>query len=278
MRTYPFPVNYFSNIFSPIKMFTQRGVLSIWQIVLILFLLNGLMVMPLSTYIGQTQSVDINDYLPAASAMIDQNLLEGFQKFYSSANPTTQPPFFTSQTEAEKNIQDQAQGLAFYPQGFIIKEQNRVFDQTFVNPQAIAEITNLQALRDYLSQAWFSANRLAVILTRFFNVWLLSVVNFIFVLLGSAFLLWLTKFGHMFTIGSFNQAFQLCLNAMGLATLLAVLAGIVLQSPQVLTILQSGLFVLILLWVYWKTHYNDHYVEKVLSLGEEELDDRQSYR
>lgn len=258
-----FPINYFLTIFSPLKIFTNRGKYKIWQLALIVLLLNGLMVLPLANAIGRMSSVNLDEFFPKVVSQLSDNTLARYNTYVSDWGldiHEVDQEFFPDQESAIEALNQKVNGLVFYPQGFALRESELSFLQEFDSQLPLKEFSDLEQWIDFLGNQWFEKNRLSIIMTRFINVWLLNIINFLGLLFGSALLLWLTRFGRMFTIGGFLQAFGLCINAMGLATLISLVIGLILADPQIMTLLQSSLFVLVLLWSYWKTHFNDEYV------------------
>lgn len=256
-----FPINYFTNIFSAKKIFKNRQQLIWWQILLIILLLNGLMLMPLSVQLGKIQSANLNDFVPNALATMNDDTVQQFNQMVEQGTVAETGQFIPSINEVDSDSLVE-NSILIAPDGFIIKEgKNPEIKQTYDEELPLTTVADKEALIALLSQHWFQANRLSIVLTNFINVWFLMFFNFVGLLLGTAFLLWLTKFGKIFTIANFNEALQLSLNTFGLPTLIAMLMGFLLKDPNVMALTQSTLYILLLLWVYWKTHFNDHYVE-----------------
>lgn len=257
-----FPINYFTTVFSVQKIFKNRHQLSLWQIILVILLLNGLMTMPLSVQLGQIQSANLNDFVPHALSTITAETVQRYNQMVQSQSVEANPQFTGSiQTVQANSLKSDTVILA--PDGFIIKEgKNAAIIQPFSDKIPLETVQDQEALIVHLSKHWFQANRLSIVLTNFINVWMLMFFNFVGLLLGTAFLLWLTKFGKLFTIASFIEALQLSLNAFGLPTFIASVIGFFVKDPNVMALTQSTLYILLLLWVYWKTHFNDYYLEQ----------------
>lgn len=256
-----FPLNYFTTIFSAKKIFQNRRQLTWWQILLIVLLLNGLMLMPLSVQLGNIQSANLNDFVPRALATINEQTVQQFNQMVEQGTVETTTQFIPSIRDLNtESLVDNS--ILIASDGFIIKEGKKPeIKQTYSEGVALEKVADKEALIALLSLHWFQANRLSVVLTNFINVWLLMFFNFVGLLLGTAFLLWLTKFGKIFTIETFNEALQLSLNTFGLPTLFAMILGFLLKDPNAMALTQSTVYILLLLWVYWKTHFNDQYVE-----------------
>lgn len=261
-----FPINYFINIFSPIKIFKNRKVLKIWQIGLIVLLLNALMLIPLSFQIGNMQTANLEDFVPKALSKIDDQFLREYNQSIQNGNLVISenkvPNFYTSLDEAKKvSIKDS--DILIASNGFIIKEKDKpLIEQTFAPSSEFNQVETKEELVKNLSQHWFDSNRMAIVLTNFINIWILLITNFTGLLLGTGFILWLTHFAKIFTIETFNEALQLSLNAFGLPTLIAMLIGLLAKEPNSMALIQSSSYILWLLFVFWKTHFNDRYLDK----------------
>lgn len=264
-----FPLNYFTTIFSPVKIFKNRNQLSWGQIPLIILLLNALMLMPLSVLIGNTRSANLSDYVPNTMATINEQFVDHYNQYITGGKviilPEQQNEFFMSDfAKAKEEILTKENRIIITNEGFLIKERNKpLIEQQFIEGIALTTANSIDDLVQQLSNHWFKQNRIAIVMTNFINIWLLMMINFVTLLCGTALLFWLTRFGKIFTIRTFFESFQLSLNAFGLPTLIAMLVGFIVKSPNAIILSQSTLYILLLLWVYWKTHFNDHYVEQL---------------
>lgn len=257
-----FPVNYFATIFSPIKIFINRHYLSLWQIGLIILLLNGLMLLPLSSALGNVQSADLNNFVPKAIATLSEETIDSFNHTIIDSEKSDRANFVASIDDVQLPLASEFE-IVFAKDGFIIQEGNKpTIKQSFLPTIPLKKVASKEELVTLLSNHWFQANRLAIVLTNFINIWILMFFNFIGILLGASFLIWLTKFGKIFSIHTFSEAFQIVLNAFGLPTLIAMMIGFLVKDPNSLILTQSTLFILNLLWVYWKTHFNDNYLKR----------------
>lgn len=262
-----FPINYFSTIFSSIKIFKNRKQLKWWQIILVIFLLNGLMLMPLSIQLGKINTVDLNQYVSNAIETLDSDIIEKFNRMLNQGEINVPESMQNSAFASDFNTARESLGdestFIITNEGFLIKEENKpLIEQRFLSHLPLQPVNSINDLVQQLSMHWFHANRLSIILTNFINIWFLMIVDFLGLLFGTAGLFWLTRFGKIFTIRSFNEAFQLSLNAFGLPTLFAMIFGFISKDPNGMILVQSTGYILLLLWVYWKTHFNDGYVHK----------------
>lgn len=265
-----FPLNYLSVIGSPVKVFVQRSFLRIWQMVFIVLVLVSFIMLPSAKWIGSLSSIDLQQYAPSALLTISEDEVSQFnsaKRVNTSLEFEAGGDFYLNEEQGRQALESAKDGFAFYPQGVLFKDnQSAIIKITYLTGQegTIPQVEGKEGLITYLSDRWLEQGYLGHVMYLFVQVWFLNVFNFVGLLLGAAFLLWLTRFGQYFTIGTFRQAFHLCLNAIALPTLIGVGVAFLSNSPQVLTIVQSSLFVLYLLWVYWKTHFSDKYIASVL--------------
>ncbi|WP_236682929.1 MULTISPECIES: DUF1189 family protein [unclassified Streptococcus] len=135
------------------------------------------------------------------------------------------------------------------------------------NMQTVAEISyqhlktkdfqNRDSLTQALSRAWFQENRLTTSLLLMSVSGLILAANFIILLLDASGILYLTKKSNFFDFQTFKECVNFSLNCLGLPTILAALIGLLGQPiPSVITI-QNMLFVLIMIWVFFKTKFRD---------------------
>ena len=112
-----------------------------------------------------------------------------------------------------------------------------------------------------MSQQWFWSNRTSIVLTNYIQLSVLIIVSLLFLVLGSSFFLSFMRKNDMYDINSFSEALTIVLNCLGLPTLIAMVIGLISGNPTTMLTVQGLLFVLMLMWVYWKTHFNDTYVQ-----------------
>lgn len=154
-------------------------------------------------------------------------------------------------------------GVILTPTSFLIKEVERpLIQQTYLTNSSLTSVESPEGLINELSRQWFESNRLAIVLTNFINVWVLIFLSSLLILLGSSLFLSFMRLSSLYSIQSYREALHVCLHAFLLPTLLAMLLGFFTQDPIMMLTLQGIAFVLVLLWIYWKTHFQDQYVEK----------------
>ena len=141
--------------------------------------------------------------------------------------------------------------------GAISKENKEL---ATVSYQAI----NQESLRDKksftqaISSDWFRDNRLPVSLFLVIFSGFLSTVNYLILILGASFFLYLTRKSRLFSLQTFKECFNCILNCLGLPILLSVFISLLFHQVFTTTIMiQNVLFVLYLAMVFYKTHFRD---------------------
>lgn len=270
-----FPLNYLKNSFSPILSFTKRQYLKVWQMIILLFVLTGCLLMPMSFSLGRINQVSLNDFVPEAMSIISPEFVTNIQQLNSTADgleiPTdriildegsTMLAIIEDEAAALEAIENKT-GVILTPTSFLIKEVERpLIQQTYLTNSSLTSVESPEGLINELSRQWFESNRLAIVLTNFINVWVLIFLSSLLILLGSSLFLSFMRLSSLYSIQSYREALHVCLHAFLLPTLLAMLLGFFTQEPIMMLTLQGIAFVLVLLWIYWKTHFQDQYVEK----------------
>lgn len=270
-----FPLNYIKYSFSPILSFTKRQYLKVWQMIILLFVLTGCLLMPMSFSLGRINQVSLNDFVPEAMSIISPEFVTNIQQLNSTADgleiPTdriildegsTMLAIIEDEAAALEAIENKT-GVILTPTSFLIKEVERpLIQQTYLTNSSLTSVESPEGLINELSRQWFESNRLAIVLTNFINVWVLIFLSSLLILLGSSLFLSFMRLSSLYSIQSYREALHVCLHAFLLPTLLAMLLGFFTQDPIMMLTLQGIAFVLVLLWIYWKTHFQDQYVEK----------------
>jgi len=141
------------------------------------------------------------------------------------------------------------------------EDSSSLFYQPYTGDKAMNEVEDVESLKTLMSQQWFWSNRTSIVLTNYIQLSVLIIVSLLFLVLGSSFFLSFMRKNDMYDINSFSEALTIVLNCLGLPTLIAMVIGLISGNPTTMLTVQGLLFVLMLMWVYWKTHFNDTYVQ-----------------
>ncbi|MDO4670176.1 MAG: DUF1189 family protein [Aerococcus sp.] len=273
-----FPLNYLKATVDARYGFQQRQALNWWQMVLVILVLHSFLLLPLSISIAKTEQIDLAELMPKAMASVDQNVVAALQplafddgKFMIeqdqvvSDNDTTFVATMKDPKQGEARFNGRS-GVVFTPEWFILSEgAGQLQKAPYLASADFSAIKTASDLKKSLSQQWYATNRVAYNLVRVIEVGALILTNLVFLLFGAALLLYLTHFSPLFTIKTYHGALSICLYALGLPSVVAIMASVFTKDPLVAMNVQAIGFVLMLVWSYWKTHFNDQYVEQQLS-------------
>ena len=269
-----FPINYFITAFSAVKSFTHRQYLKHWQKLVVMILLASLMMIPLSFQLGRTTGADLTNYVPEVMDYIDESVVQELNALDNSGTDLmiTEEKIIKENdeliiclapsTEAAETLLSDRGGIIYTSDQTIFGEDSSsLFYQPYTGDKAMNEVEDVESLKTLMSQQWFWSNRTSIVLTNYIQLSVLIIVSLLFLVLGSSFFLSFMRKNDMFDINSFSEALTIVLNCLGLPTLIAMVIGLISGNPTTMSTVQGLLFVLMLMWVYWKTHFNDTYVQ-----------------
>lgn len=269
-----FPINYFITAFSAVKSFTHRQYLKHWQKLVVMILLASLMMIPLSFQLGRTTGADLTNYVPEVMDYIDESVVQELNALDNSGTDLmiTEEKIIKENdeliiclapsTEAAETLLSDRGGIIYTSDQTIFGEDSSsLFYQPYTGDKAMNEVEDVESLKTLMSQQWFWSNRTSIIITNYIQLSVLIIVSLLFLVLGSSFFLSFMRKNDMYDINSFSEALTIVLNCLGLPTLIAMVIGLISGNPTTMLTVQGLLFVLMLMWVYWKTHFNDTYVQ-----------------
>ena len=269
-----FPINYFITAFSAVKSFTHRQYLKHWQKLVVMILLASLMMIPLSFQLDRTTGADLTNYVPEVMDYIDESVVQELNALDNSGTDLmiTEEKIIKENdeliiclapsTEAAETLLSDRGGIIYTSDQTIFGEDSSsLFYQPYTGDKAMNEVEDVESLKTLMSQQWFWSNRTSIVLTNYIQLSVLIIVSLLFLVLGSSFFLSFMRKNDMYDINSFSEALTIVLNCLGLPTLIAMVIGLISGNPTTMLTVQGLLFVLMLMWVYWKTHFNDTYVQ-----------------
>ena len=266
-----FPLNYFLTIFNATKCFSNRRYLKIWQRIILLLLLTSILLIPISIHLTTMERVYLTDYFPQPIQLIDQEVMNDLQANFGRdtvIRDDQEGVIKTVETQTiSENMLNSDVKLIFATDEYLIANNATNYTiQPYYDRDQLLAITDVEEFVVQLSADWFQANRLAVMLSNLAYIWLLIVISLILIIVGSTFFIGLMKKNQRFDIHSFDEANQLTFNTLGVPTLLSAMLGILILNPVQILTLHGLFYVLMLIWVYYKTHFNDTYVLEKLEL------------
>ena len=238
---------------------------------------TALSLMPLSLRINGLQSVDITEYMPSLERTMTADFLAAYQDFNwdqvanqgqsSQEDDKVRQAFVKDESQAETLLKEGSGLAASQDQVFIKEGDQPIFVQDLGQDNPLLKSQDPQMVLKDLSQLWFKDNRLSLIVIQLLNVAIILFTNnLIFIGVVSA-LVYLMHLSRRFTIGSYKEALTIVLNAFGGASLLAMIAAFAGLDPLAMISLQGFAFIASLMASYWKTHFNDDYLEDIQKRG-----------
>ncbi len=275
-----FPMNYFQTIVSPTKIFKHRQYLSVFQSIVIIVFLHALLMMPVSLQLATLDQVDLSVYFPTLVEEIDHDfvaeLKEAYQSEYTQIikdEPTFYSAFYVNDS-VDTEIINQENYFILTPTQLYIGESSDW--ELLVNNEKLVAAEDAPAFINQLGIAFMQQNRLPIFITSLLNVSLLIFLQLMILIFGTSFILSLMKYTTLFDIQGFKQAFQMVLNSLGLPTLIASGLGLFSVDVSLMLSLQGIFFLLMLSLSYWKTHFNDRYLEKRLKQNKQ-MDEKEVF-
>lgn len=256
----PYPFSYFSTLLHPKKMFANRQALSLWQRLFTTLFLIALLAIPASIQILKLGTYPLELFLNGVDSPLTEQVITdladhssivdgqftytGEQSYHNISFGDTIPEEtgFTYQFSKEKLI--------------IRKDHTIVVDISYQGFDS-SSFTSKTALMTKISQVWFQQNRLVISITILsLSIFLLGF-NLLFIAFGATFFLYLTKKSRLFQLHSFKECYNLVLYCLGLPSIIACLTGLMGQPVTTVILVQNILFVLVLLWVFFSTKFQD---------------------
>lgn len=263
-----FPANYFEAWTSPVKMFTKRKSMKWWQMILTFVFLFALVLTPVPLYYQQKTTVDIGEYMPEVSQMLNDRELQqiartasyarGEYSFGKSQVLKDEKGRLTGINLSRKQV-DKAKAAVVMCDRFFYLRDRKVTYKIFYDEK---NAPNEGRLKDQIVRTWYLRNKAAIAFSMMFLVGSIFLMTDVLIILVGSIFLWLARKSPMITIGSFREAVNVMLNVLGPASLLAFVFGTLHFDLSLMTAVQSAAAIILMLVVYTKTHFNDYYVEK----------------
>ncbi|RDW15612.1 DUF1189 domain-containing protein [Oceanobacillus chungangensis] len=269
MKTDTFPLNYFKTIWTPIKVFKGRHQLNWLQIIIIILFLNALIMIPVSLSFAKMDSFPIEGTFPNAFSLIDESVVTAMKEAeFSNGEMELHSSFLyksdkggiggsLSKEEADELIKEE-NAILFLANRLLIKEgKNPVSEVKYTKDFSVKNITTVNELKTAISQQWFIQNKSFVVGSLILAVFSLSLASIVFIVLGSSIFIYFTRKGQFSSIKTFKESVNLIVNAMGLATLMSMVIGVIRYDMITILLIQSFGTVLMILAVFYKTRFSD---------------------
>ena len=264
----PYPFNYFASIFDFRSSFANRKKLSWFQMLFTSFFLISITLVPVALQNAQLKTYPLTTFVSDVFDPLSTDVMKDIQEHVVikdqelTYNGTT-PVHKSSKGQvilgqAIKATDNKDLTLSFDRKHLVISKEQK--ELATISYQAINQ-KSLQDKKNFtqaISSDWFRENRLPVSLFLIVFSGFLSTVNYLILILGASFFLYLTRKSRLFSLQTFKECFNCILNCLGLPILLSVLISLLFHQVFTTTIMiQNVLFVLYLAMVFYKTHFRD---------------------
>lgn len=270
LKTDVFPLNYVKNIWSPLKAFKNRFVLTWPMMIVVIIFLNALMVIPVTLNYAEMESFPLEEYYPiAASQLVDDQVLDEIQTVVVNEGQLSIPEPFQienaygevvgglSLDEIENHISS-PNFIAFQENQLIIAEEGLpTATVLYTRDVSFGEMETKEEIVEEISRQWFNQNRVLIVLIFSFLISTFLLFMLLFLVFGSSFLLYLTKKGSLTTIKTYKESVNLILNSLAVPTFLAMLFGLFYFELYIMVTIQSLGMAAYLFWIWYKVQFND---------------------
>ncbi|MHC5375038.1 hypothetical protein ACYSNU_14700 [Enterococcus sp. LJL120] len=273
MKAEQFPINYFSGIASPRKIFLGRKNFSWFQLIFIYIFLNALLLIPVTLNLATSYQFSLADSLPEVAALLDDQTAAAFSELpiengeletseSTILNQSADGIVGVNLTEAE--LAGQTTVVNFTPTTWQITglqgEREYSFELYYTDSLNPSQATSGAALQKLLGQQFFANQRLPIIISALLATGFLLFVMNLFLVLGSAFFLWLTKKSSFSSIGSFKESLSIIIQCLGLGTILAFVFGLIYYDVTMMIAVQMLTMIILLFAIYIRTKFKDQKV------------------
>lgn len=264
----PYPFNYFASIFHFRSSFANRKKLSWFQMIFTSFFLISMTLIPVALQNAQLSTYPLTTFVSDVFDPLSDDVMKDIKEHVVindhelTYNGTT-PVHKSSKGQvilghAVKASDSKDLTLSFDCKHLVISKEQK--ELATISYQAINQksLQNKKNFTQAISSDWFRENRLPVSLFLIIFSGFLSTVNYLILILGASFFLYLTRKSRLFSLQTFKECFNCILNCLGLPILLSVFISLLFHQVFTTTIMiQNVLFVLYLAMVFYKTHFRD---------------------
>jgi maltodextrin utilization protein YvdJ len=277
MKKLAFPMNYFSVIFSPVRMFIGRSNLSWGNILFIFIFLQACLILPVSVHFAKANSFELKQVMPGTMDLIDQPFVDQLSSYslhdgvlsggngdvilksdsgvaMISLNGTTAPDADNAiiMKKSEMELKDKA--------GYTFKVK-------YTNNTSLSNIESPTDLINWISSQWYTQNKAFLFITMILMVGSILVGSALMLILFTSLFLWMTKHSSFSSISTFKEALNLTMNALGLPTLLSMIAGLIFFDITIIIAIQSLGMVLMVAFIFFKTRFSQDRAMQICEIG-----------
>lgn len=254
----PYPFSYFSNLLIARKAFSGRRSLTLWQQLLTTLFLISLLLIPTVLEISRLETYPLDTIVNGIYEPLTEEVMADLQTVKITDGQLSYEGKQYPQVYFSDTVQ-RTDGFSyqFTANQLVIRNQQDVLAELPYRHFSSADFASKDALTQAISRAWFRENRMMASLLLIGISSLLVSFNLLFLILGASGILYLTKKTPYFDFQTFRECYTFTLNCLGLPTILASLLGILGQPILTVIMAQNMLFILMLIWVFYKTQFRD---------------------
>lgn len=264
MLLYPF--TYFSSLFGFRRPFTNRRLLSWFQLIFTSFFLIALTLIPVALQNQQLSHYPLTTFVENAFDPLTDDVLndlkENVQIKDQKLSYNGQTPIHKSKNGKvllghQKTVPTSADLTLYFDTDALHIRKDQTDLAIFYQSVDQASLKDKKSLTNAISKDWFSQNRPTISLFLLLLSGGLLTINFLIVAFGASGFLYLTKRSRLFSFVTLKECYNFILNCLGLPTLIATFMGLLGQNFTTMITIQNILFVLYLVIIFYKTHFRD---------------------
>ena len=269
MNTEVFPINYFKSIWTPIQAFKRRHALNWFQIILVIFFLIALILIPVSLNYASVGTTPLEDYYPNALELIDQEVVDEVSQYeYENGEMLMDESFIIEMDDgivagglSEEDWQPYSETdtfLLFEKNQFLVRDENIATTSVlYTNDFSLEGMDNPEEIKNELSRQWDSQNNVIMVLVFSLMIGVFLLIMSVLLILGSAFILYLTRTGSVTSITTYKESVNLMVNLLSLPTILSMLLGIFYFDIYLMVAVQTLGLLIMLIILFYQTQFND---------------------
>ena len=264
---YPYPISYFASLFPIKESFYWRKILNWIQIVFTSIFLISLNLAPIAIQTASRPSQNLDTFIDGVYHPLTE---EAVQDLYAHME-LSEGKLSYSGEQADRQSDQGRLLLGHQDQVQVGQELTLYFDQDslkiYKKEKLLADISyqgmqkddfvNKGSLKEVLNRNWYQQNRMVISLGLVMGAGLMLTFNFLLLIVGASFFLYLTRKSRLFSFRTAKECVNFVLNCLGLPSILACLVGLIGQPLPNMLLVQNILFVLILVLIFYQTHYRD---------------------
>ncbi|RLK64217.1 hypothetical protein D3H64_00110 [Atopobacter sp. AH10] len=270
-----FPLRFFRNSLSFVRIFKEKSSYRWGQLIVLWGLMTAIIMCPMAYILARHPNLALEDFQARAIQLVNQETVTRLQQLTVDEKGLLSiekeeridqgkkgQVIFTPSLQ-EKSLKDDRPVLVIAKSAFLLKEPDRPLTKvTYLTDNQLTKSQNVKAVRNELSRMWLETNRVSLLMARLLTVWVLIFVNVGLMLLGAGSLLSLMRFYPAFDLKTVKEGVGLVSQAFFLPSLLAMCIGFLTENPSLILITVTSGLILVLLAVFWKTHFNYGYISK----------------